>query len=261
MAQLARRILVLAGHDPTGGAGVDADREAARARGVIADCVVTAETDQDGVRVSAIRPREPATWLEEARAWLREHGSRVPVVVKTGLLPGADHIRALVEFAEAAPDLTLIVDPVLAASGGETFLDEEGLSVLRRQLLPLGPILTPNLPEAARLVSRSPSEFDELEQRVAAGEQFLAWGARAALIKGGHGEDDPVRDLIVQRERSPIWHEHPRIPGASLHGSGCRYASCVAAELAKGNALEAAADVAGQHLAALLAQKQVDLNS
>jgi len=261
MAQPARRILVLAGHDPTGGAGVDADREAALAHGVIADCVVTAETEQDGVRVSAIRPRDPASWLEEARAWLREYGSRAPVVVKTGLLPGAAHVRALVEFAEGASDLTLVVDPVLAASGGETFLDEEGLSVLRRELLPLGPILTPNLPETARLVSRLPSEFDVLEQRVAAGEQLLEWGVRAALIKGGHGEEDPVRDLIVQREQSPIWHEHPRVPGASLHGSGCRYASSVAAELAKGSALDAAAKVAGRHLAALLAQKPAGRNS
>ncbi len=256
MGTARRRILVLAGHDPTGGAGVDADREAALAHGVDAHCVVTAETDQDGRQVFAIRPRDPEEWLAEARAWLRSEGLGDRTVIKTGLLPGADHVHAVAQLAREFAGLCWVVDPVLASSGGTRFLDERGQAALLEELLPLGPILTPNLPEAALLTARLPKELADPKQRIAAGRELLDRGARAVLLKGGHGFEDPVRDLVLARGASPAWHDHARIPGASLHGSGCRYASTVAAELAQGSSLEAATDAAGRFLVALLAKKE-----
>ena len=256
MGTARRRILVLAGHDPTGGAGVDADREAALAHGVEANCVVTAETDQDGTTVSAIRPRDPAEWLEEAREWLFANASDERMVVKTGLLPGADHVRAVAALAREFDGLCLVVDPVLASTGGTCFLDERGQTALLGELLPLGPILTPNLPEAAQLTGRSPDELVDCDQRIAVGRELLDLGAKAVLMKGGHGGEDPVHDLILTPGDSPAWHDHARILGANLHGSGCRYATTVAAELACGHSLEAAAEAAGRFLVALLAKKE-----
>jgi hydroxymethylpyrimidine/phosphomethylpyrimidine kinase len=192
---------------------------------------------------------------------MRESASDGRAVVKTGLLPGAEHVRALVELRERWPELTLVVDPVLAASAGETFLDDAGIEVLLDELLPLGPVLTPNLPELARLASCSVDELGDLDRRVARGTELLERGSLAVLIKGGHGQEDPVQDLVLARAVAPVWHAHARVPGASLHGSGCRYAACVAAELAKGRGMDAAAEVAGRYLLALIAAASPRENS
>ena len=238
------RVLVVAGHDPTGGAGVDADREALEALGASAVCVVTADTDQDGRRVRAIRPRDPGAWLAEARAKLAEP----PRALKTGLLPGAEHVAAAARLVgELGPAVPAVVDPVLAASGGEPFLDEAGIEALLAELVPLGVILTPNLPEAARLSGLDPADLETGEGgRLEAARRLLALGAGAVVVKGGHGNEDPVRDLVAWGGGEAAWAEHPRVRGAGLHGSGCRFASALAAGLAAGEALDRAAARAGR---------------
>lgn len=252
------RVLVVAGHDPsyrgpTGGAGVDADREALERQGVEAVCVVSAWTEQDGTRVRALRPRPPEDWLGEARRAARE-----PIqALKSGLLPAAAAVRALAclvdELRRAAPELPVVVDPVLAATGGEPFLDEPGLAALRAELLPRRVILTPNLPEAARLTGLPLARLQsDRSLRLEAAQALLALGARAVLLKGGHAADDPAQDLCLERDAPPLWLPHPRLPGARLHGSGCRYASTVAAALALGRGLPEAAATASAALRALL---------
>lgn len=245
------RLLVLAGHDPTGGAGIDADAEAAARFGVPTDLVITAFTDQDGQRVNAVEPRPVELWLADARSAVRR--SR-PSAVKTGLLPGADAVRGVAslldELRESGDLLACVVDPVLAASGGETFLDDEGIEALLREFLPRGVIVTPNVLEAARLAGREPADLTaNLAARVEAAENLLERGAAAVVLKGGHGQEDPVRDLLSIPGAAPIWIEHPRVAGPGLHGSGCRHASALAAQLAAGRALEPAAREAGRWLA------------
>lgn len=241
-------LLVLAGHDPTGGAGLDADRRAASVVGVDAECVVTAETEQDGRRVQAVRAR-PA-WPEEARAWLR----RGPAAIKTGLLPGAQSVRFAAELASARGAVPMVVDPVLAASGGEVFLDEEGIETLRSELISKAVVLTPNLPEAARLVGADADSLASFERRLDAARALLELGADAVLLKGGHGAEDPVRDLSWERNAEPRWLEHARVPGAGIHGSGCRFASLLAAGLALGEPLAEAAGRAGEWVCAEIAK-------
>lgn len=242
-------MLVLAGRDPTGGAGVDADREALEAHGVRAEPVVTADTDQDGVHVFAVRPRDPLAWLDEAYRALERSGARV---VKTGLLPGAEHVRLVAELARET-GCTFVVDPVLGASGGEPFLDAAGVRALVEELLPTGPVLTPNLPEAAALadVDEELAGADEaaLLARTRVALRLVDRGARAVLLKGGHGREDPVVDLVVAADRRPVRIRHARRVGRSLHGSGCRYASVVAARLALGATLEDAAETAAAYVA------------
>ena len=248
------RLLVVAGHDPTSGAGVDADLEAARRAGVEATCVVTAWTDQDGERVRALGARPVEEWEREARAAFRS-----PVQgLKSGLLPGAEHVRALARLIdEHARDLPVVVDPVLAASGGEPFLDAAGVGALLAELVPRGVILTPNLLEAARLTG---IDFERLRDsrtaRLDAARALLAAGCRAALVKGGHGAGDTVEDLVLERERPPVWLVRPRVHGARVHGSGCRYAALVASELARGAELVAAAEAAGAWLGELFRSRR-----
>lgn len=256
------RVLVVGGHDPSyrgpaGGAGVDADREALEAHAAAVSAVVTAWTEQDGTNVSALRPRPASDWLAEACEALAEE--RTPVsALKSGLLPGAEAVLAFVDLVavarRAAPALPVVVDPVLAASGGETFLDDAGVHVLLEALVPCGVLLTPNLPEAARLTG---IELEHLQSerpaRLAAAERLLALGATAVVLKGGHASDDPAADLVLTPAEPPLWFAHPRLPGRRLHGSGCRFASTLAAGLALGHPLPAAAAAASAYLARLLA--------
>ncbi len=256
-------ILVVAGQDPTRGAGIDADREAAERFGVEARCIVTARTDQDGLRVRSIGARPVGHWLQEAREALGAGAegdpgaARGPAALKSGLLPGAGAVRA---FAALVEDVTrvrgplpIVVDPLLAASGGEVFLDERGTEALLDELLPRGPIVTPNLPEAARLTGVPLPELQASPAaRVQAAERLLERGARAVLLKGGHAPGPEVRDLVLERAREPVWCIRERRSGR-LHGSGCRYATAVAAQLARGLALAEAAAAAGGWLGELLA--------
>ena len=265
----APQVLVVAGHDPTGGAGVDADRAAIEQFGGRASCVVTAHTQQDGQRVFAVEPRPAPEWLSEARRVLREElvpgsraeatgeGSSPRLALKSGLLSTAQDVRALgllIDTWRAAGGEWVVVDPVLSASGGEPFLDELGVAALRSELVAAGVVLTPNLPEAARLTNEPLHELAARpERRVEAARRLLLLGARAVLLKGGHGGEDPVRDLLLEPGCAPVWIEHARVPGRGLHGSGCRYASAVAAQLAAGTSLADAANAAGAWLAELIA--------
>lgn len=248
------RILVVAGHDPSyrgpgDGAGVAADREAAARFGVEAVCVVTAWTDQGQGQVRAIGGRPAAEWSAEAHE--RLVGEPFPFgALKSGLLPDAASVRALAALCErfAVARRPVVVDPVLAASGGEPFLDDEGLEALRAEVLPRGVVLTPNLVELARLTGVALEVVaHDRAARVEAAGALLALGTRAVLVKAGHGAG-PADDLLVETGRPPRWFPRPRVPGAALHGSGCRHASALAAQLALGTRLESAALGAARYL-------------
>jgi hydroxymethylpyrimidine/phosphomethylpyrimidine kinase len=251
----SEHVVALAGHDSSGRAGLDADREAARAFGLELTAVVTAWTEQDTGGVRAVRPRPAGEWLAEL-----ERALEGAVALKTGLLPGAEHVRALARFlAGRDGDLPIVVDPVLGASTGEAFLDAAGLAALREELLALPLVLTPNVPEAARLAGLPPGELaGDPDRRLEAAERLLERGLAGLVLKGGHGAEDPVRDLVWARGGEPSWHEHARVPGAGLRGSGCRHATALACGLARGLDLAAAAGAAGEHLARLLAERAQD---
>jgi len=259
----APRLLVVAGHDP-GGAGVDADRDALADLPVDARFVVSAWTEQDDAGVHALGARGSRSWLAEARREL-------PVAaLKFGLLPGAADIRAaagLVREARAAhqageaareanaalgvPSCTfwVVADPVLASSSGGRFLDRESAREYLRELLPTGVVLTPNLDELAELAGAGRELVGrDLAAREAAARTLLELGAAAIVVKGGHGEEDPALDLVLERSGAPRWLEHARIHGGKVRGSGCRFASRLAAWLALGASLEKAAREASEHV-------------
>lgn len=254
MTELHPLLLVVAGHDPSG-AGIDADRDAARELPFEFAGVITADTQQDASGVRSIGARAPRRWLLEAFT----HVLRDVRAVKFGLLPGAEHVRAACDLVRAlrerhGAELPVVVDPVLAASSGGRFLDADGVRALKRELLPLRVVLTPNLDELAELTGRDGRELVRaLEPRLAAARDLLALGAAAVIAKGGHGAEDPVRDLVARADGRFQWHLHPRVKGGKIRGSGCRYASRLAARLGQGWTLETAAEEAATYVATRIA--------
>jgi hydroxymethylpyrimidine/phosphomethylpyrimidine kinase len=262
-------LLVIAGHDPSygeqdgvlQGAGIDADREAAEAFGVQALTVVTAWTEQAGGRVESLGPVVPAIWAREALLLLSERRQSVRAI-KFGLLPSEAAVRMASDVVRRArqliPKLWVVVDPVLAASGGEELMSRAARRALAEDLMCQGVVLTPNQPEArALLAGADPAHADEVPrlgpERLAARLFHNMAGRleerRALVLKGGHGIEDPVCDWIVEADGQAKAHRHPRRKGASLHGSGCRHASALAANLCLGRPVSVAAKSAGEWLA------------
>lgn len=253
MAAQPPLVLSLAGHDPTRGAGVDADLEAIAAAGGRGRAVVSAWTEQDGWHVRELRAREPSEWRAEAERALLER----PAALKTGLLPSAASVCALAEFASAArerfgADWPVVVDPVLASSGGERFLDAAGVDALRERLLPIGLVLTPNLPELAELAGVSADALERESELAAAAERLLRLGARAVVVKGGHARTGLAVDRLFGAAGEREAWSRPRLIGRRLHGSGCRFASYLACHWARSGDLAAAAEAAGDYLHGLL---------
>ena len=243
-------MLVVAGSDSSAGAGVDADRDALENAGVAGRYVVTAWTLQDagGVReLGAVAPRE---WSAQAIE-IAAQGVRA---LRFGLLPGPAAVEAVREVCESLPaDLPVVLDPLLASSSGTRFHALADLPQFLAELLPLGLIWTPNLPELGELTGIALAELlDDPSARERAGAELIVGGARAVVIKGGHGREDPICDLLLEPGRPAQRLERPRLPGAVIRGSGCRFASSLAAHLVLGANLPDAAARAGQFVAGRL---------
>ncbi|MCP3918216.1 MAG: hydroxymethylpyrimidine/phosphomethylpyrimidine kinase [bacterium] len=230
------RLLVAGGLDPSGGAGLDADRDALVDLAVDARFVATAHTDQDDGAVRAIGPVDVETWTQAAKHPFD--------AIKFGLLPGAAHVRAAAALATGVR--TIVVDPVIAASSGGRFLDSAGVAALRDMLLAAGVIVTPNLDEAAELTGVPRADLEDPDARVPIARELIAHGARAVVLKAGHGSERVVRDLVLEAGGDPHWlSARPRID-ATLRGTGCRFATALAAHIALGAPLvEAAEQAAG----------------
>lgn len=228
------RVLIVAGSDSGGGAGIQADIKTVTALGGYAATAVTAVTVQDTTGVHDIHPVPPDIIAAQMRVVLRDIGADA---VKTGML----HSRAVIEtvagvLEEEAPGLPLVVDPVMVAKGGARLLAEEATEALRARLLPMAALLTPNAPELAALTDR---EVETAADMAAAAGLLREQGAQAVLAKGGHLVGDESLDLLLWGEgerRFPF----ERIATRHTHGTGCTLASAIAAGLAQGLALEAA---------------------
>jgi hydroxymethylpyrimidine/phosphomethylpyrimidine kinase len=248
-------LLIVAGHDPSG-AGIDADLAAASDLDLEAIPIVTARTDQDGSALRSIGARDPRSWGAEALEAAREGVA----AVKFGLLPGAAHIREARDLVReirrlARAQIPAVVDPVIRASSGGLFLDADAVEALRGELAAEGVVLTPNLAEAAELACLSLQELEtSFATRLEAARILLALGAAGIVIKGGHGREDPVRDLVVRADGTHRGLEHPRVFDRGIRGSGCRFATRLAAGLALGRSLEEAALEAGGFVASEIAR-------
>jgi hydroxymethylpyrimidine/phosphomethylpyrimidine kinase len=226
------RVLIIAGSDSGGGAGVQADIKAVTAMGGYAATAITAITVQNTLGVHGVHPL-PLDLIEaQARAVLDDIGADA---IKTGMLGSV----AVVERVAAILDTTTapaVVDPVMVAKGGAALLDADAVEAVKTLMVPRAAILTPNAPEAEALTGVAVSDLDGQRR---AGEALLAMGARAVLMKGGHVDGPTVIDLLFTSTGETLL-EGPRIETTSTHGTGCTLASAIAAGLALGQPVETA---------------------
>jgi len=229
MAERLGRVLVIAGSDSGGGAGVQADIKTVTALGGYAASAITAVTVQNTLGVSAILRIDPALVAAQARAVLEDIGADA---IKIGML--GDAALAVAEVLEAWPLIPVVLDPVMLAKDGTALTD--GLEPLKSRLASRAALLTPNAPEAAALTGLSVETTDDLRR---AGEALLQAGIQAVLMKGGHIAGDTVVDILMTPGGETTF-EGPRLDTRHTHGTGCTLASACAVGLAQGLTLEAA---------------------
>ena len=225
--------LTVAGSDSSGGAGIQADLKVFHQLGVYgasALALVTAQNSREIMRVELL----PPSLLEAQIAAVC--GDFAVAAVKTGALGSAPLVEAAVRGLGRCPERPVVVDPVIESSGGVPLLAAEGVAVLRRELLPLADLVTPNLPEAELLLG---TELRDPGQWEVGARALRELGAGAVLIKGGHGARGECADLFFDGGVSR-WLRSPRHPGRHTHGTGCAYAAAITAYVARGMGLFAA---------------------
>jgi hydroxymethylpyrimidine kinase/phosphomethylpyrimidine kinase len=233
--------LSIAGSDPSGGAGLQADLQVFRVHGVHGMGVVTALTVQDTKRVRSVLPVFPSVVLDQLRFLLRDV---VPDAIKIGAL-GSDDVARHVDLGlrELDPQrpTPIVIDPVLAASDGTPLLERRAWGTLC-DLIGRAHLVTPNLAEAASLTGGDVSTREGVE--AAAARFVTGFGAGAALVKGGHAEGAPDDLLAIRGGGSASFHWLPgeRLPVGDVHGTGCALSSAIAARLARGDALRDAVE-------------------
>ena len=220
------RVLVVAGSDSGGGAGIQADVKAILALGGYAGTAITALTAQNTLGVQDVFPVPPAFVRRQMLSVLDDIGADA---VKIGMLGDAGVIETVADTL-AFSAVPLVLDPVMVAKGGEHLLAASALDALRQRLLPLASLLTPNIPEAEALTGASVATPDDMQR---AAERLLRMGPQAVLMKGGHLPGPVCMDLLVTHA-GVLALEEPRIETRHTHGTGCTLASAVAAGLAQG---------------------------
>ncbi|HEX8469857.1 MAG TPA: bifunctional hydroxymethylpyrimidine kinase/phosphomethylpyrimidine kinase [Brevundimonas sp.] len=235
------RVLIVAGSDSGGGAGIQADIKAVTMMGAYAATAITAITVQNTLGVHGVFPLPLDLIEQQARAVLDDIGADA---IKTGMLGTVEvveRVAAILDTSHAA----VVVDPVMVAKGGASLLASDAIEAVRSLMIPRATLLTPNAPEAEAMTGLTVIDLDGQRR---AGEALLAMGAKAVLMKGGHVHSDTVIDVLMTSTGETLL-EGPRIDTTSTHGTGCTLASACAAGLAKGLPLEVAVAEAWAYVA------------
>ena len=237
--------MTIAGSDSGGGAGIQADLKTFAALGVYGTSVLTAVTAQNTLGVTAVHEIPPEIVAAQIDAVVSDIGADA---VKTGMLASAPIIEVVAAKVRQHHLPNLVVDPVMVAKSGDPLLRQEAVTVLRDLLLPLATVVTPNLPEAEILVGRSLPDGEAVRR---AAREIVALGPRAVVMKGGHASGDVVVDILFD---GVTFREYtaPRIDTRSTHGTGCTFASAIAAGLARGLRVEEAVAEAKEYVTAAL---------
>lgn len=225
------RVLIVAGSDSGGGAGIQADIKTVTALGGFATTAISALTAQNTLGVTAIHEVPVDFIAEQMRVVLSDIGTDA---VKTGMLHSSGVIDTVSEILKSC-DAPIVVDPVMVAKGGAKLLQEEAIAAMKTKMIPMAHVLTPNVPEAEALCGFSITCREAAEH---AAKELSAMGAKAVLIKGGHmsGEDhiETVTDLLFEAGTLTEAFVSPRLDTRHTHGTGCTLASAIATGLAQG---------------------------
>ena len=238
--------LTIAGSDSGGGAGIQADLKTFSALGVYGASVITAVTAQNTRAVTAVEQVSPAMVGAQIDAVLDDLAVGA---IKIGMLFSPGIIREVARRLDGR--IPVVLDPVMVAKSGDPLLQDDAVAALVTHLLPRATLLTPNLPEAARLLGAEQAhDTDTME---AQGEALCARGAGAVLMKGGHGGGPTCTDVLVVADTAPVLLEAPRIATKNTHGTGCTLSAAIAAGLARGQKLEQAVRDAHAYLQSAIA--------
>jgi hydroxymethylpyrimidine/phosphomethylpyrimidine kinase len=234
-----RAVLTIAGSDPSGGAGVQGDLKTFAAQGVYGMAVITALTVQNTRGVTRVEPVAPDLVGEQIAAVVSDIE---PQAIKIGMLATGPIVRVVVDVLRrhcrsrgASHPVAIVVDPVMAASGGALLLDAEGVVAIRDDLLPLATVVTPNTIEAEQLTDLPVRSVVDAHRAAA---RLVSLGAAAAIVTGGHFDGPPV-DILFDGVRA-IEFTGPRVDSTDTHGTGCAFSSALAARLSLGDSLETA---------------------
>jgi hydroxymethylpyrimidine/phosphomethylpyrimidine kinase len=230
------RVLIIAGSDSGGGAGVQADIKTCAAFGVYSASVITAVTAQNTLGVQQVEIMPPELVRAQIRSVLSDIGADV---IKIGMLGNEAIINCVAEEIEEA-DAFVILDPVMVATSGDKLLEDKAVKALKNILIPLSDLVTPNVPEAELITGLTIKDIDDLS---GAGDAIIKMGAYAALMKGGHLKGKSVVDVLVSEEGANIM-SGPRLNSRHTHGTGCTLASAVAANMALDIPLDEAVQIA-----------------
>ena len=230
--------LTIAGSDSSGGAGIQADLKTFTALGVYGASAITAITAQNTQGVQSVLTLPP----DIIAAQMTSIASDLAVgAIKTGMLGDRITVETVAGGLRQFANVPLVVDPVMVATSGDVLLAPDAIDAVRTRLFPLADIVTPNLREAARLLETSvAASLDEMEGQ---GRRLLALGAKAVLIKGGHGDGPEAIDILVF-EAGSLRFSAPRIATQNTHGTGCTLAAAIAARLSLGDSIADAVNTA-----------------
>ena len=241
------RVLVIAGSDSGGGAGIQADIKTITAFGAYAATAITALTAQNTLGVAAVHVAPLDFIAKQIEVVMADIGADV---VKTGMLADAATIDVVCDALERfAPGVPVVVDPVMVATSGARLLADDALTMLVRRLIPMASLITPNLPEAEALAGMAIPDLDD--DASCCGYAAIAWRS-AVLLKGGHLPGDQVVDLLAMMDGVEEFAA-PRIESRNTHGTGCTLASGIAAGLAQGMPLRDAVLRARDYVRAAIA--------
>jgi hydroxymethylpyrimidine/phosphomethylpyrimidine kinase len=244
-----RNVLSIAGSDPSGGAGIQADLKAFAARGTYGMAALTALTAQNTQGVTAIQALPPDFVRAEIEAVFAD--IRVDAV-KIGMIANAEIAVAVADvLAPHLGKVPIVLDPVMVAKGGSPLLAQDAMQAVIGRLLPLATLITPNLPEAAALLGEP--EAVTREEMAQQARRLLLRGPKAVLVKGGHLDTGDSPDVLAEAV-GLTWLEGRRIATKNTHGTGCTLSSAISAELAKGAAMVSAVTVAKAYLAQAIAE-------
>lgn len=236
--------MTIAGSDSGGGAGIQADLKTYSALGVFGTSTLTAITAQNTVGVTAVHEIPTDVIAAQIDAVVSDIGADA---VKTGMLSSSAIVATVAEAVRRHGITNLVVDPVMVAKSGDRLLREEAIATICSELIPLAKVVTPNIPEAEDLTGRSIESDDDVRR---AAEAIIGMGAGSVVIKGGHRDGPPTDVLYDGREFMEFTTE--RIPSTSTHGTGCTFASAVAAGLAHGLETPAAVKQAKEYVTAAI---------
>lgn len=244
---MIKNVLTIAGSDPCGGAGIQADLKAFAANRVYGMAALTALTAQNTTGVSGVElvpPHFVKAQIDTVFADVRVDA------VKIGMIATAEIALAVADALSAQNHIPVVLDPVMVAKGGAPLLQQDAMEALRKALVPLATVLTPNLPEAARLLQKPEAENRET---MATQARFLSeLGPQIVLIKGGHLAGDESPDVLWD-SAAIHWYEAQRTATKNTHGTGCTLSATIAAQLAKGLSPSTAVEQAKRYVSGAIA--------